>query len=134
MASGLDTVPSAVVCRGQCVILWSVVVHCCSVAQSHVTLCNPVDRSTPAFPDLHHLLELAQPEFQSPSSLTLNAAASEKPCSSFPVYALPLSSLGSFLLTSLSICFLLETISPWRTGDRTQSAFQCLSGSNNINA
>ena len=25
--------------------------------------------------------------------------------------------LGSFLLTSLSICFLLETISPWRTGD-----------------
>ena len=52
------------VCRGRCVILWSAVVHCCSVSQSRVPLCNPVDCSTPAFPDLHHLLELAQTHVQ----------------------------------------------------------------------
>ena len=35
--------------------------HCCSsVAQSCPTLCNPMDCSTPGFPVLHHLLELAQ--------------------------------------------------------------------------
>jgi len=33
---------------------------CCSVAQSCPTLCNPMDCSTPGFPVLHHLLELAQ--------------------------------------------------------------------------
>ena len=27
---------------------------------SHVQLCNPMDGSTPDFPVLHHLLELAQ--------------------------------------------------------------------------
>ena len=32
----------------------------CSVAQSCLTLCNPMDCSTPGFPILHHLLELAQ--------------------------------------------------------------------------
>ena len=31
-----------------------------SVAQSCPTLCNPIDCSTPSFPMLHHLLELAQ--------------------------------------------------------------------------
>ena len=35
-------------------------VGCCSVAQSHLTLCDPMDCSTPSFPVLHHLLELAQ--------------------------------------------------------------------------
>ena len=34
--------------------------HCCSVAKSHLTLCNPVNCSTPGFPVLHHLLEFAQ--------------------------------------------------------------------------
>ena len=33
---------------------------CCSVAQSSPTLCNPMDCSTPDFPVLHHLQELAQ--------------------------------------------------------------------------
>ena len=34
---------------------------CCSVAQScHMTLCDPMDCSTPGFPVLHYLLELAQ--------------------------------------------------------------------------
>ena len=31
-----------------------------SVAQSFLTLCNPMDCSTPGFPVLHHLLELVQ--------------------------------------------------------------------------
>ena len=36
--------------------------HCCcgSIAQMCPTLCNPMDCSTPGFPVLHHLLELAQ--------------------------------------------------------------------------
>ena len=33
---------------------------CCSVAKSCPTLCDPVDCSTPGFPVLHYLLELAQ--------------------------------------------------------------------------
>ena len=32
----------------------------CSVTQLCLTLCNPMDCSTPGFPVLHHLLELAQ--------------------------------------------------------------------------
>ena len=32
---------------------------CCSVAQSRLTLCDPVDCSAPGFPVLHHLLEFA---------------------------------------------------------------------------
>ena len=33
---------------------------CCSVAQPCLTLCDPMDCSTPSFPVLHHLPELAQ--------------------------------------------------------------------------
>ena len=33
---------------------------CCSVVQSCLTLCDPVDCSTPGFPLLHYLRELAQ--------------------------------------------------------------------------
>ena len=33
---------------------------CCSVLQSCPTLCDPVNRSTPGFPVLHHLPEFAQ--------------------------------------------------------------------------
>ena len=33
---------------------------CCSVVQSCLTLYNPMDRSLPGFPVLHHLPELAQ--------------------------------------------------------------------------
>ena len=33
---------------------------CCSVAQSCLTLCNPMDCSTPRFPVFHHLPERAQ--------------------------------------------------------------------------
>ena len=34
--------------------------YCCSVTQSCLILCDPMDCSTPGFPVLHHLLELAQ--------------------------------------------------------------------------
>ena len=33
---------------------------CCSTTQSCLTLCDPMDCSTPGFPVLRHLLELAQ--------------------------------------------------------------------------
>ena len=33
---------------------------CCWVAQSYLTLCDPMDCSTPGFPVLHHLPDLAQ--------------------------------------------------------------------------
>ena len=35
-------------------------IFCCSVAQVCLTLCDPMDCSTPGFPVLHHLPELAQ--------------------------------------------------------------------------
>ena len=34
--------------------------YCCSVAKSHLTLCDPMDCSTPGFPVLHHPPEFAQ--------------------------------------------------------------------------
>ena len=40
---------------------------CCSVAQSHQTLCDRMDRSTSAFPVHHHLPELAQTHVHSVS-------------------------------------------------------------------
>ena len=36
------------------------VVFCCSVTKSCLTLCDPMDCSMPGFPVLHHLPELAQ--------------------------------------------------------------------------
>ena len=36
---------------------------CCSVAQLCLTLCNPMDCSTPGFPDLHYFLEFAEVMF-----------------------------------------------------------------------
>ena len=35
-------------------------VYCCSVAQSHLTLCDPMHCSMPGFPVLHNLPEFAQ--------------------------------------------------------------------------
>ena len=35
-------------------------IHCCSVAQSCLTLCDRMDCSMPGFPVLHHLLEHTQ--------------------------------------------------------------------------
>ena len=39
--------------------------YCCSVAQSCPALCNPMDCSTPGFPALHCLLELAHMSIES---------------------------------------------------------------------
>ena len=36
------------------------ILGCCSVAQLYPTVCNPVDSSTPGFPDHHQGPELAQ--------------------------------------------------------------------------
>ena len=44
-------------------LMWSPasIIHgCCSIAQSRLTLCDPMDHSTPGFPVLHHLLKFAQ--------------------------------------------------------------------------
>ena len=51
LTKNLDTQYSIVDYRPYC---------CCSVAQSCPTLCDPMDSSTPGFPVLHHLPELAQ--------------------------------------------------------------------------
>ena len=45
---------------GHCHIWVIPQVPCCSVAMSCLTLCDPIDRSTPGFPILHHLPECAQ--------------------------------------------------------------------------
>ena len=34
--------------------------HCCSIPQSCLTVCDPMDCSTPGFPVLHHLPEFTQ--------------------------------------------------------------------------
>ena len=44
-------------------VSWSLVklfCYCCSVTKSCLTLCNPMDYSTPGFPVLHYLLGFAQ--------------------------------------------------------------------------
>ena len=49
------------VCRRQNCPVMYITIHCCySVAQSCLTLCDPMDFSTPGFPVLHHLPEFAQ--------------------------------------------------------------------------
>ena len=50
-------------CLTHLVTFWSLYLACktcCSVTQSHPTLCDPVDCSTPGLPVLHQLLEFAQ--------------------------------------------------------------------------
>ena len=41
-------------------MLWYAIGFCCSVTKSCLTLCDPMDCSTPGFPVYHQLLELAQ--------------------------------------------------------------------------
>ena len=41
-------------------VRWHHQLSCCSIAQSCLTLCSPMDCSLPGFPVLHYLLELAQ--------------------------------------------------------------------------
>ena len=57
---------------------------CCSVAESYLTLCDPIDCSTPDFPVLHYLLEFAQTHIQSEA-----AAAAAKLLQSCPTLCDP---------------------------------------------
>ena len=52
---------------------------CCSVAQSCLTLCNPVDCSTPGFPVLYHLPEFAKIHIHWVSDTNLTIASSAAP-------------------------------------------------------
>ena len=56
---------------------------CCSVAQSCLTLCDPMDCSQPGFSVLHHLLELAQTHVHWVGDAT-NHLSSPSPAFIFP--------------------------------------------------
>ena len=55
-----NTLPGAAGSKGAIPVFINTSVQFSSVTQSCLTLCDPVDCSTPGFPVLHHLLELAQ--------------------------------------------------------------------------
>ena len=59
---------------------------CCSVAKLCPTLCDPMDCSTPGFPVLHHLLEIAQTHVHwvSDAIQTSHPLSSSSPYSNFP--------------------------------------------------
>ena len=69
---------------------------CCSVAQSGPTLCDPTDCSTPGFPVLHHLPELAQThvhrvgDAMQPSHPLLSPLLPPSVCPSIRVHIYPL--------------------------------------------
>ena len=67
----------------------------CSVTQSCPTLCNPMDCSTPGFPVLHHLPELAQTHV-----CPVGDAIQPSPPLSSPSPALNLSQHQGFFLMS----------------------------------
>ena len=73
---------------------------CCSVAQSCPTLCDPMDCSTPGFPVLHQLQELAQtPVRRVSDAIQLSPILSSVvPFSSY-LQSFPAS--GSFLMSQL---------------------------------
>ena len=79
--------------------------HCCSVTQSCPTLCDPVHRSTPGFPVLHCLPELAQTHVLWISDAIQPSVIPFSSCpQSFPV-------LGSFPMSQ-----------PFPSGDRSIEA------------
>ena len=67
----------------------------CSVAQSCPILCNPMDCSTPGFPVLQHLLELAQTHVHWVS----DAIQPSHPDTPFPSWLLSFPASGSFLIS-----------------------------------
>ena len=92
---------------------------CCSVTQLCLTLCNPMDCSTPAFPVLQYVLEFAQthvhwiddaiqPSLSSPSPPALNLS---RPSGSFPVK----NCLYFFFVTTLLKYYLQCCVSFKRT-------------------
>ena len=49
--------------KWKCWVYWLIIFNvngCCSIIQLFPALCDPMDYSTPGFPVLHHLLDLAQ--------------------------------------------------------------------------
>ena len=74
--------------------------YCCSVPQSCLTLCNPMDCRTPGFPVLHYLPEFAQTHVCLESMMPPNHLILCHPFSSCP-QSFPAP--GSFLMTVLHI-------------------------------
>ena len=80
-----------------CVLIWwgsggerdkgQALLCCCSVIKLCLTLCDPVDCSSPGFPVLHHLLEFAQTHVH----WVGDAVQPSHPLSSLPPPALNLS-------------------------------------------
>ena len=58
--ANIETAGTAIVFDGTHSVLPTSTGSCCSVTQSCPTLCDSKDRSTPSFPVLHYLPELAQ--------------------------------------------------------------------------
>ena len=73
---------------------------CCSVAQSCLTLCNPIDWSTPGFPVLHYLPGFAQTHVQLSQWCHPTISSSVAPFSSYR-QSFPAS--GSFPVNQLFI-------------------------------
>ena len=63
-----------------------VLCRCCSVAQFHVTLCDPMDCSMPGFPVLHYLPEFVQTHVHWVSDAIPTISSSVAPC---PLVLLP---------------------------------------------
>ena len=60
---------------------------CCSVAKLCLTLCDPMECSTPGFPVLHHLLEFAQTHVHWVGDAI--QPSHPRPLPSLPVFSLP---------------------------------------------
>ena len=92
--------------------------HCCSVAKSYLTLCNPVDWSTPGFPVLHCLPEFVQVHVHwvgdavSSSATPFSCLQSFLASGSFPVNWLFTSDAQS-IGTSASASVLAVIIQSW---------------------
>ena len=100
----------------ECINKW---LCCCSVAQSHPTLCNPMDCSMPGFPVLHYVAEFAQTHVHWVSDAIQTLSSSVVPFSfcpqsfpasgSFPVSRFFASS-GQSIVASASASVLPTTI------------------------
>ena len=111
-------------CVSNCSLLnnWTIViVHCCSVAQSCPTLCDPMNCSTPGFSVLHYLPEFAQTHvhwiydaIQSPHPLSPPSppALNLPKHHSFPV-SRPFTSGGQSIGVSASASVLPVNIQDW---------------------
>ena len=89
--------------------------NCCSIAKSHLTLCDPIYCSMPGFPVLHHLPEFAHVHWATMSSsvVPFSSCPQSFPASeSFPVSRL-FTSAGQSTGASASASVLPMTIQSW---------------------